>query len=83
MCNPIGQAKMLDDAGCEFAIILGLCVGHDTLFLKYIKAPCTVLSSKDRAMGNNPMGAIYTAGGYMKRQDSFLVNKYGENPWKD
>lgn len=78
MCNPVGQAKVLDDAGCDLAVLLGLCVGHDTLFIKHLKAPCTVLGVKDRAMGNNPLGAIYTARGYMKRQYHFLRDKYGE-----
>ncbi len=78
MCNPAGQAKILDDEGCELAVLLGLCVGHDTLFMRHIKAPCTVLAAKDRAMGHNPLGAIYTAAGYMNRQYSFIKNKYGK-----
>lgn len=82
MCNPIGQAYVLDEQDCELAIILGLCVGHDTLFMKHIKAPCTVLSAKDRVMGNNPIGAIYTANGYMIRQNSFIEKKYGKDAWE-
>ncbi len=35
MCNPITQAKVLNQAETEFNVILGLCVGHDSLFLKY------------------------------------------------
>lgn len=77
MCNPAGQAKILDDENCDLAVLLGLCVGHDTLFMRHIKAPCTVLAVKDRSMGHNPLGAIYTAEGYMKRQYSFIKNKYG------
>jgi uncharacterized metal-binding protein len=37
MCNPIGQALFLNDAKTELNIILGLCVGHDSLFIKYSK----------------------------------------------
>ncbi len=77
MCNPVGQAKLLNAEHCDFAVMLGLCVGHDTLFLKHIEPPVTVLAVKDRAMGNNPLGAIYTADGYMKRQYSFMERKYG------
>lgn len=78
MCNPVGQAKLLNAEKVDLSVVLGLCVGHDTLFLKYIETPATVLAVKDRAMGNNPLGAIYTADGYMKRQYSFIERKYPE-----
>jgi len=61
MCNPIGQARLLDEAGCELNIILGLCVGDDTLFIKHSQAPVTVLAVKDRVLAHNPLGALYTA----------------------
>jgi uncharacterized metal-binding protein len=61
MCNPIGQAKLLDNEGCDLNIILGLCVGDDTLFIKYSKAPVSVLAVKDRVLAHNPLGALYTA----------------------
>ena len=32
MCNPLTQAKILNDAGCELNFTVGLCVGHDMLF---------------------------------------------------
>ncbi|MEW6265019.1 MAG: DUF1847 domain-containing protein [Thermodesulfobacteriota bacterium] len=61
MCNPIGQAAVLDGEGCELNIILGLCVGDDTLFIKHSQAPVTVLAVKDRVLAHNPLGALYTA----------------------
>ncbi|MFO7558779.1 MAG: DUF1847 domain-containing protein [Desulfobacterales bacterium] len=61
MCNPIGQAMVLDNEGCDFNIILGLCVGDDTLFIKHSKAPVSVLAVKDRVLAHNPLGALYTA----------------------
>ena len=61
MCNPIGQAMVLDDAGCELNIVLGLCVGDDTLFIKQSKAPVTVLAVKDRVLAHNPLAALYTS----------------------
>ena len=79
MCNPVGQAKLLNAEKVDLSVVLGLCVGHDTLFLKYIETPVTMLAVKDRAMGNNPLGAIYTADGYMKRQYNFIERKYSEN----
>ncbi len=68
MCNPIGQAELLNDTDTEFNIVLGLCVGHDSLFLKHSKALATVLVAKDRVMAHNPCGAIYTANGYYKNK---------------
>ncbi len=66
MCNPIAQAEFLNGEETDFNIVLGLCVGHDTLFFKYSKAPVTVLAVKDRALAHNPLGALYLADGYMK-----------------
>jgi len=61
MCNPITQAKILNDAGTDFNILVGLCVGHDSLFFKYAKAPVTVLVAKDRVFGHNPVMGLYLA----------------------
>lgn len=59
MCNPIAQAEYLNDKQTDLNIVLGLCVGHDSLFFKYSKAPVTVLAVKDRVLGHNPLQAIY------------------------
>ncbi len=67
MCNPAGQAEKLDAAGCELNVIVGLCVGHDSLFIRHSKAPVTVLAAKDRVLGHNPLAAIYNAGSYRKK----------------
>ena len=64
MCNNINQALILNEAGTEFNIMLGLCVGHDALFLKQSNAYCTVFASKDRAMGNCPLQPIYLYDSY-------------------
>ena len=66
MCNPVGQAMIMNEAKTEFNILLGLCVGHDSLFLKYSEAMCTVLAVKDRVMCHNPLGAIYSSDTYYK-----------------
>lgn len=58
-CNPIGQAKLLAGQGTQFNIVIGLCVGHDSLFLKYSEAFSTVLVVKDRVCGHNPVAAVY------------------------
>jgi uncharacterized metal-binding protein len=66
MCNPIEQALFLNKAQTELNIILGLCVGHDSLFIKYSEAPVTVFAVKDRVLAHNPMGALYLSDGYYK-----------------
>jgi len=63
MCNPIAQAEVLNAEEVDLAIMLGLCVGHDTLFLRYIRPPCTVLAVKDRVLGHNPLAAAYLSKG--------------------
>ncbi len=59
MCSPIAQAEVLNKANVDLAIMLGLCIGHDTLFIKYCHVPLTVLAVKDRVTGHNPMAALY------------------------
>ncbi len=67
MCNPITQAKLLNLAKTDFNIVLGLCIGHDSLFLKYVKGLTTVFAVKDRVTGHNPMASLYTSGSYYQR----------------
>ena len=58
MCDPIGQATILNDNKTDLNIIFGLCMGHDILFSKYSKAPVTTLLVKDRVLAHNPVGAL-------------------------
>ena len=67
MCNPITQAAVLNEAKTDFNVLLGLCVGHDSLFIKYSEAPVTVLAVKDRVTGHNPLAAIYTIDSYAQK----------------
>ena len=67
MCNPIGQAILLNELSTEFNIVVGLCIGHDSLFIKHSKAPVTVFAVKDRVLNHNPLEAVYTA---FKNDDS-------------
>ena len=67
MCNPIMQAKRLNEAKTDFNIIMGLCVGHDSLFCKFSDAFCTTLIAKDRVLGHNPVASLYLTGSYYKR----------------
>jgi len=67
MCSPIVQAGILNAEKTDFNIIVGLCVGHDSLFFKYSKAFTTVLIAKDRVLGHNPAAALHTSGTYYAR----------------
>ena len=66
MCNPIIQADFLNKAKTDLNVVIGLCVGHDSLFIKYSEAPVTVLAVKDKVLAHNPLGAIYMADKYYK-----------------
>ena len=72
-CNPLMQAEVLNREGTQLNIMLGLCVGHDILFIRYSKADVTPLVVKDRATGHNPVVALYLSGGYYR--DRFLQKK--------
>jgi len=67
MCNPIAQAEILNSENVDLAIMLGLCIGHDTLFIKYCRVPMTVIAVKDRVTGHNPLAALYLSGSYYAR----------------
>ena len=68
MCNPILQARLLNEAHTELNVVIGLCVGHDSLFYKYSDTYVTTLVTKDRVTGNNPVAALYTANSYYHKK---------------
>jgi uncharacterized metal-binding protein len=67
LCNPVGQAALLAKAGTQFNVVIGLCVGHDSMFFMHSKAPVTVLVAKDRVLGHNPAAALYTSHSYYRK----------------
>ena len=82
MCNPIMQAQLLKEQGTDVNIVMGLCVGHDSLFYKYSHAPVTTLVTKDRVLMHNPAAALYGAEGYyaekLKNIKEKLKDQQGE-----
>jgi len=64
-CNPVGQALLLNKHQTDLNCILGLCVGHDSVFLKHSEAPVVTLIAKDRTNAHNSA--------------SVLNNFYGDN----
>jgi uncharacterized metal-binding protein len=67
LCNPVAQAKLLNHAKTDLNILLGLCVGHDAIFLQQAKAPTTVLVAKDRVTLHNPAAPLYGTRSYYRR----------------
>ena len=66
VCNPVGQAEVLNAEETGLNIIVGLCVGHDSLFIRQSQAPVTCLITKDRVLAHNSVGAVYTHQSYYK-----------------
>lgn len=66
VCNPIGQAMLMNAEKTGLNVIVGLCVGHDSLFIKHSEALVTCLVTKDRVLAHNPVGALYTANSYYR-----------------
>lgn len=66
MCNPILQAMIANRHQSQFNVLLGLCVGHDSLFFRHAEAPTTVLAVKDRLLGHNPLAAVYEYESYYR-----------------
>ena len=68
MCNPILQARLLNQAHTDLNVAIGLCVGHDSLFYRSSEAYVTTLVTKDRVTGHNPAAALYTARAYYRKK---------------
>jgi uncharacterized metal-binding protein len=80
MCNPVFQARLLNEQGAHFNILLGLCVGHDSLFFQYANAPTTVLAVKDRVTGHNPLAPIYLHESYYRKLGAKVNREEECNP---
>jgi len=65
-CNPIMQAAVLNREKTDLNVMVGLCLGHDILFIKNSEADVTPLIVKDRITGHNPIAALYTSRSYYK-----------------
>jgi uncharacterized metal-binding protein len=66
-CNPVLQARILDEWGADVSVSIGLCVGHDWLFTKNSQAPAVTLAVKDRVLAHNPLAAIHTSKTFYSR----------------
>ena len=68
VCNPLFQAEVLNKVDTDLNVMVGLCLGHDILFIKNSKADVTPLIVKDRITGHNPVAALYTSKTYYKNR---------------
>jgi uncharacterized metal-binding protein len=59
-CNPLEQARVLNLRETRLNVIVGLCVGADSVFASASEAPVTTLFVKDKSLANNPIGALYS-----------------------
>lgn len=66
VCNPIMQAEYLNNEETSLNILIGLCVGHDTIFTRYSKAPVTTLIVKDRITAHDSAAPLYNATTFYK-----------------
>jgi len=57
-CNPLGQAEQMNIEGVDFAVTMGLCMGHDILFQNKIKCNFTNILVKDRPYKNDTIKGI-------------------------
>jgi len=54
LCNPVAQARILNEAQTELNVVFGLCLGHDIIFNRYAEAPSTVMAVKDYLYDHKP-----------------------------
>jgi len=57
-CNPFSQAEQMNQEGVDFAVTMGLCMGHDILFNRHIKADVTNILVKDRVFNHMPLEGL-------------------------
>jgi len=66
ICNPRLQARLLNEVDTDLNVLVGLCVGHDIIFIEESEAPVTVAVVKDRRLAHCP--ALALTNGYYKRK---------------
>jgi uncharacterized metal-binding protein len=58
ICNPVAQARLLNQANVDLVAQVGLCIGHDLILQQECTAPVTTLVVKDRALDHHPVLAL-------------------------
>jgi len=60
LCNPIGQARVLNGLKTDINVTVGLCVGCDCIYARHSEAPISTLFVKDKSLANNPVSALHS-----------------------
>jgi uncharacterized metal-binding protein len=58
ICNPVAQARLLNERNVDIVAQVGLCVGHDLVLQEECQAPVTTLIVKDRALDHHTIAAL-------------------------
>ena len=61
ICNPVAQARLLNERKVDLVAQVGLCVGHDLVLQEECDAPVTTLVVKDRALDHHTVTALRPA----------------------
>lgn len=61
ICNPVAQARLLNERQVDLVAQVGLCIGHDLVLQAECDAPVTTLVVKDRALDHHPVRALRPA----------------------
>jgi uncharacterized metal-binding protein len=61
VCNPVAQARLLNESGVGLVAQVGLCIGHDLILQEECEAPVTTLVVKDRTLDHHPVRALRKA----------------------
>lgn len=59
-CNPIAQARLLNERKVDLIAMMGLCIGHDLILQRECEALVTTLVVKDRALDHHTIEALRT-----------------------
>lgn len=58
-CQPQTQAELCNREKTGLNVMLGMCVGHDSLFIRKSEAPVAALFPRDKVLAHNPVAALY------------------------
>jgi uncharacterized metal-binding protein len=58
ICNPVAQARLLNQRGVDLVAQVGLCIGHDLILQEECEAPVTTLVVKDRVFDHHSILAL-------------------------
>jgi uncharacterized metal-binding protein len=58
ICNPVAQARLLNQRSVDLVAQVGLCIGHDLILQEECDAPVTTLVVKDRVYDHHPVLAL-------------------------